>query len=125
MFFLGHVPKPAASTCVANRMPDSVPVQPPAPILDPVEAARAAKLRYVSDKKPGITRVRVESGFEYHDVDGSLVIDEAVLERIRKLAIPPAYTDVWICRDARGHLQAVGRDAKGRKQYRYHPRWRQ
>src|SRR5579875_1718292 len=96
----------------------------PAVVLDPIEAARAAKLRYVSDKKPGITRVRVESGFEYHDIDGSLITNEEVLARIRKLAIPPAYTDVWICRDPRGHLQAVGRDARGRKQYRYHPRWR-
>jgi len=105
-------------------MPDDIALEPPSPILDPVEAARAAKLRYVSDKKPGITRLRVEAGFQYHDVDGSVISDEAVLQRIRKLAIPPAYTDVWICRDPRGHLQAVGRDAKGRKQYRYHPRWR-
>lgn len=105
-------------------MPDTSPPQPPAVVLDPVEAARAAKLRYVSDKRPGITRVRVESGFEYHDLDGSVITDEATLERIRKLAIPPAYTDVWICKDPRGHLQAVGRDARGRKQYRYHPRWR-
>src|SRR3954451_14716165 len=105
-------------------MPDNVPTDIPAPVLDPVEAAKAAKLRYVSDKKPGITRVRVEDGFEYHDVDGSVITDETVLQRIRKLAIPPAYTDVWICRDPRGHLQAVGRDARGRKQYRYHPRWR-
>jgi DNA topoisomerase-1 len=105
-------------------MRETLPSEPPAVVLDPVEAARAAKLRYVSDRKPGITRVRVENGFEYHDADGTLITDEAVLQRIRKLAIPPAYTDVWICRDPRGHLQAVGRDARGRKQYRYHPRWR-
>ncbi|GAC1338228.1 MAG: DNA topoisomerase IB [Acetobacteraceae bacterium] len=105
-------------------MPDSLSTSLPAPILDPAEAAHAAKLRYVSDRKPGIGRVRTEQGFEYHDTDGSLITDEAVLLRIRKLAIPPAYTDVWICRDARGHLQAVGRDARGRKQYRYHQRWR-
>jgi DNA topoisomerase-1 len=105
-------------------MPDSQAANPVLPPLDPVLAAKAAKLRYVSDKRPGITRVRVESGFEYHDVDGGLITDDEVLQRIRKLAIPPAYTDVWICRDPRGHLQAVGRDARGRKQYRYHPRWR-
>ena len=92
--------------------------------LDPIEAARAAKLRYVSDRKPGIKRVRSEDGFQYVDTDGSSISDEDTLQRIRKLAIPPAYTDVWICRDPRGHLQAVGRDARGRKQYRYHPRWR-
>jgi len=105
-------------------MSDSLTLDLPVPVLDPVEAAKTAKLRYVSDRKPGITRVRTENGFEYHDTDGSLITDETVLQRIRKLAIPPAYTDVWICRDPRGHLQAVGRDAKGRKQYRYHPRWR-
>ena len=93
-------------------------------ILDPVEAARAAKLRYVSDKKPGFTRHRVGDAFEYHDTDGRKITDEDTIARIRKLAIPPAYTDVWICRDANGHLQAVGRDARGRKQYRYHPNWR-
>ncbi|MDT7951266.1 MAG: DNA topoisomerase IB [Acetobacteraceae bacterium] len=96
------------------------------PYIDPnaLEAARAAKLRYVSDSKPGISRVKAEDGFEYFDGDGSKITDEAELQRIRKLAIPPAYTEVWICRDPRGHLQAVGRDARGRKQYRYHPRWR-
>ncbi len=105
-------------------MPDADSLSSAAPVLDPAAAARAAKLRYVSDKKPGIARVQAEGGFAYHDVDGSLITDEAVVTRIRKLAIPPAYTDVWICRDPRGHLQAVGRDARGRKQYRYHPRWR-
>lgn len=89
-----------------------------------VEAARAAKLRYVSDRKPGISRVRVEDGFEYNYTNGSKITDETELQRLKKLAIPPAYTDVWICRDPRGHLQAVGRDARGRKQYRYHPNWR-
>ena len=96
----------------------------PPPVLDPAAAARAANLRYVNDRKPGIARVRVEDGFEYHDIDGSLITDEEQIARIRKLAIPPAYVDVWICRDPRGHLQAVGRDARGRKQYRYHPNWR-
>jgi len=92
---------------------------------DPVAAARAAHLRYVSDRRPGIRRVREGDGFAFHDTDGRLITDARVLDRIRKLAIPPAYTDVWICRDPRGHLQAVGRDARGRKQYRYHARWRE
>ena len=92
---------------------------------DPHAAARAAHLHYVSDKKPGITRVREGNTFAYCNPDSSPVTDEGALERIRKLAIPPAYTEVWICRDPKGHLQAVGRDARGRKQYRYHPRWRE
>ena len=91
---------------------------------DPREAAKAARLHYVDGSRPGISREKTEDGFIYRQPDGSLVTDEKILERIRKLAIPPAYVDVWICRDARGHLQAVGRDARGRKQYRYHPDWR-
>ena len=89
------------------------------------ETAKAAGLRYVSDSKPGIARVRAPVGFDYRHPDGSKVSDEATLTRIRKLAIPPAYENVWICTDPNGHLQAVGRDARGRKQYRYHPRWRE
>jgi DNA topoisomerase-1 len=92
---------------------------------DPHAAARAAHLHYVSDSKPGITRVKDGDGFAYRSPDGTAVTDAATLERIRHLAIPPAYTAVWICRDPLGHLQAVGRDARGRKQYRYHPRWRE
>jgi DNA topoisomerase I len=88
-------------------------------------AAKAAKLRYVSDRRPGISRARRADGFTYHNPDGSTVTDEDTLARIRKLAIPPAYEHVWICPYPNGHLQAVGRDARGRKQYRYHPRWRE
>jgi len=88
-------------------------------------AARQASLRYVSDAKPGIRRVAAKSGFRYLDVGGKAVRDRATLARIRSLAIPPAYRDVWICPDADGHLQATGRDDRGRKQYRYHPRWRE
>ena len=95
-----------------------------AALLDPEAAARAAGLRYVSDGKPGISRKRMDQGFVYMNPDGSPVEDEKTLARIRKLAIPPAYEQVWICRNPNGHLQAVGRDARGRKQYRYHPRWR-
>ena len=94
-------------------------------LSDPVAAARAARLRYVSDRRPGISRTREGDDFVFHDADGSPITDERTLDRIRKLAIPPAYTQVWICRDPRGHLQAVGRDARGRKQYRYHARWRE
>ncbi len=96
----------------------------PVETLDPKTAARAARLHYVSDRKPGLRRVTTKDGFAYLEPDGTPVADEATLARIRKLAIPPAYRDVWICRDPNGHLQAVGRDARGRKQYRYHPRWR-
>lgn len=93
--------------------------------LDPAEAAKAARLHYVSDTKPGIRRVAGEDGFRYLQPEGTAVTDERTLDRIRKLAIPPAYKDVWICRDPLGHLQASGRDARGRKQYRYHARWRE
>ena len=92
---------------------------------DPRSAAKAAHLRWVSDAQPGISRSRGPDGFVYANPDGSAISDEDVLARIRKLAIPPAYEDVWICRIAHGHLQASGRDARGRKQYRYHARWRQ
>ena len=94
-------------------------------ITDPVESAKAAGLRYVHDDKPGITRARVDDGFQYRDKGGSLIEDEATLTRISSLGIPPAWEQVWICPDKRGHIQATGRDARGRKQYRYHPRWRE
>lgn len=83
-----------------------------------------AGLRYVSDKKPGIRRERSGEQFSYIGVDDQPITDEKTLQRIHSLAIPPAWTDVWICPHPRGHIQATGRDAKGRKQYRYHPQWR-
>jgi DNA topoisomerase I len=89
-----------------------------------VADARAAGLRYVNDAEPGIRRVRHGRGFAYLDAEDAAVRDRRTLDRIRALAIPPAWTDVWICRDERGHLQATGRDARGRKQYRYHPEFR-
>jgi DNA topoisomerase-1 len=92
--------------------------------LDPGEAADAAQLRYVSDARPGIVRVRHGRSFGYMGADGEPVEDLPTLRRIRSLAIPPAWTEVWICPVANGHIQAVGRDARGRKQYRYHARWR-
>ena len=96
----------------------------PVPNTDPPAAARAAGLRYVHDDRPGIRREPVKDGFRYLDAKGEPVEDEATLKRIKSLAIPPAWTDVWICPQANGHLQATGRDARGRKQYRYHPKWR-
>ncbi|MES1245646.1 MAG: DNA topoisomerase IB [Acidobacteriota bacterium] len=92
--------------------------------VDPEESARAAGLRYVSDDMPGLRRRKRGKGFSYVDPKGSAVRDARTLERIGKLAIPPAWTDVWICPTANGHLQATGRDARGRKQYRYHADWR-
>jgi DNA topoisomerase-1 len=88
------------------------------------EAARAAGLRYLSDTRPGIRREAAGDGFRYVAPDGTIIEDEATLARIKALAIPPAYTDVWISPLANSHLQATGHDAKGRKQYRYHPKWR-
>jgi DNA topoisomerase I len=92
---------------------------------DPADSAQAAGLRYVSDVTPGIRRRRAGTGFSYVGPDGRTIRDKPTLARIRSLAIPPAYTDVWICPIPNGHLQATGRDARGRKQYRYHPRWRE
>lgn len=94
------------------------------PLADPPAAAKAAGLRYVTDNKPGIRREKEGEGFRYLDAKGEPVEDETTLKRIKALVIPPAWTDVWICPQANGHLQATGRDAKGRKQYRYHAKWR-
>jgi len=94
-------------------------------VVDPVEAARSAGLRYVTDEQAGLRRETAKDGFSYLRPDGSEVRDEATLQRIRKLAVPPAWTEVWICPSPDGHLQATGRDARGRKQYRYHPRFRE
>jgi DNA topoisomerase-1 len=91
---------------------------------DAAQAVRAAGLRYVTASMPGIRRRRAGKGFSYRASDGQLITDRAQLARIKWLAIPPAWTDVWICPDRNGHLQATGFDARGRKQYRYHPDWR-
>jgi DNA topoisomerase I len=99
----------------------------PATAPDPpyaAEAARAVGLRYVADDMPGIRRRRAGRAFSYRDAQGRLIKDRTELARLKRLAIPPAWSDVWICPDDKGHLQATGRDAKGRKQYRYHPDWR-
>jgi DNA topoisomerase I len=94
-------------------------------VIASVEAAEAAALRYVSDQAPGITRLGKAPRFRYRTPDGRPVGDLSTRRRIRALAIPSAWTHVWICPTADGHIQAVGRDARGRKQYCYHPRWRQ
>lgn len=94
------------------------------PLQDSPQVARQIGLRYVSDSVPGITRQAHRDGFRYLDTEGRPIRDEAALARIRSLVIPPAWTDVWICPWENGHLQATGRDARQRKQYRYHPRWR-
>jgi DNA topoisomerase-1 len=94
-------------------------------VRESVEAATSAELRYVSDEQPGITRVKSGKGFRYILANGKPVDDPDAEIRIRALAIPPAWTDVWICPLSNGHIQAVGRDQRGRKQYRYHARWRE
>jgi len=94
-------------------------------IIDPEDAAESAGLIYVNDDMAGITRVRAGKGFSYRDAKGRTIRDKAERKRLNALAIPPAYDDVWICPDPRGHIQATGRDAKGRKQYRYHPDFRE
>ncbi len=93
-------------------------------VAESVEAAKHAGLRYVSDMTPGIGRKRAGKHFSYIGLDGKPIRNEEELKRIRSLGIPPAWTNVWICPNPRGHIQATGRDAKGRKQYRYHPKWR-
>jgi DNA topoisomerase-1 len=110
-----------------KRLKRSRKVSAPAPevISDPVESAEAAGLRYVSDTQPGIRRKKSGKGFSYLGTDGKTIRDSRELARIRTLAVPPAYTDVWICPSPNGHIQATGRDARGRKQYRYHAKWRE
>lgn len=101
------------------RHPDFAEVSKPSPVA----SAREAGLHYVSDEKPGIRRVARGKGFVYIGPKEDVIRDEEQLSRIRKLAIPPAWTDVWICPNPNGHLQATGRDDRGRKQYRYHANW--
>ncbi len=94
-------------------------------VVDAKDAAEYAGLTYVSDDKPGIRRKRSGKGFVYETASGTRLKDDAALMRIKSLAIPPAWTDVWICSRANGHSQSTGRDARGRKQYRYHPKFRE
>ncbi|WP_425608065.1 DNA topoisomerase IB [Pseudoxanthomonas winnipegensis] len=110
----------AASPNSRKRTPAPPAVPPPM-----ADVAKLAGLVYVSDAEPGYSRRRAGKGFGYRDPEGRAVRDALTLTRIRALAIPPAYTEVWICLQERGHLQATGRDARRRKQYRYHPDWMQ
>jgi DNA topoisomerase I len=112
----------ASKTVQDNIEPEPSPCE---ETLSPAEVAKLAGLRYVSDTTPGIRRKRVGKNFSYIGLDGKPIHDQDELHRIRSLGIPPAWTDVWICPQPNGHIQATGRDAKGRKQYRYHPRWRE
>lgn len=92
-------------------------------IDDPQRSAREAGLRYVQDNRPGYTRKRAGRGFVYYDTKGNRITEPGELQRFRSLVLPPAWKDVWICPSPSGHIQATARDAKGRKQYRYHPSW--
>src|SRR5258705_758432 len=97
----------------------------PGVAADSAEAAEEAGLQYVSDERPGYSRRAKGKHFQYFDTEGKTIRDEQRLLRIKRLAIPPAWTDVWICLSPNGHIQATGRDARSRKQYRYHERWRE
>jgi DNA topoisomerase-1 len=112
--------KRAADSAAASKSNGSE----PGAVVRARRHARATGLVYVSDQESGFTRQRRGNAFVYLDTRGRRIVSERILERIRRLAIPPAYTHVWICRNERGHIQATGRDARGRKQYRYHPDWR-
>ncbi len=119
-------PAPAKSA----RKKSAPPARPLATLPDPTDSARAAGLRYVYDNRPGISRHRTRTNFGYTKPDGKPLRgrtpeDKETLARILSLVIPPAWVDVWICPLPNGHLQATGRDARGRKQSRYHPRWRE
>jgi DNA topoisomerase-1 len=111
---------PAKTLRAEKKKIDQIEIAP-----DPVEVAEEAGLRYVSDDQPGYTRKAKGDDFEYFDTEGKRIRDETRLLRIRRLAVPPAYKEVWICPSPNGHIQATGRDARGRKQYRYHERWRE
>ena len=114
-----------ATSAIETRSPVSKSAAGPSVEVAPKRSARAAGLRYTTDAEPGIRRRRRGRGFQYLTPGGRTLTNAGQLSRIGSLAIPPAWTDVWICRSDKGHLQATGRDARGRKQYRYHPRWRE
>ena len=117
-------PSPKNTNLATIRKPPEAPVK-WSKLQHPVKSAEAVGLRYVSDERPGIRRQRKGSGWIYRAASGKVLRDPKVLARIKRLAVPPAWTDVWICPDPQGHLQATGRDARRRKQHRYHPRWRE
>jgi DNA topoisomerase-1 len=118
-------PRLTFGTPLALRGAVTAPSTPAPRATDPESLAEEAGLRYVSDDRPGVTRRRAGRGWTFIGPDGDRISDEKRIAWFRRLAIPPAWTEVWICPDRRGHLQATGRDARGRKVYRYHPRWRE
>ncbi|MFL9902006.1 DNA topoisomerase IB [Paraburkholderia fungorum] len=115
----------ATTTTQIRRQPERRAERPDDNARQAAPAVMPPGLRHADDTRPGYTRKREKDGFVYFDLAGERIDDEDEIKRINALAIPPAYEDVWICPDARGHIQATGRDARGRKQYRYHPRWRE
>jgi DNA topoisomerase I len=120
-------PTPHAATAPPRLPAEALAALADPPSIDPLVAPEIARLHYVSDHSPGISREPIgagKDGFLYRDPQGWLIRDAATLARIKALAVPPTWTAVWICPDADGHIQATGRDARGRKQYIYHPRWR-
>jgi DNA topoisomerase I len=119
------VPAAIGPGLTGNRLGGSGVVLEEANIIDPKDAAESVGLRHVSDEQPGIRRKKSGNGFSYSNPGGTAIADKQVLRRIRSIVVPPAWSDVWICRTANGHIQATGRDAKGRKQYRYHPAFRE
>ncbi len=118
-------PQPSANVRKTPSRSGRARPQPADVHVAPEESAKAAGLRYVSDSRPGIAREKYRDSFRYRTADKALLKDKDTLARIKSLVIPPAWTDVWISAVANGHLQATGRDARGRKQSRYHPRWRE
>ncbi|GAC1474115.1 MAG: DNA topoisomerase IB [Chloroflexota bacterium] len=114
-----------AAECLQRDAPRTFPSIADDVTVDPIESAKQAGLCYTSDARPGFRRKKRGAHFSYIGLDGQPLRDEKTLQRIKALAIPPAWTDVWISPIAHGHLQATGRDARGRKQYRYHTKWRE
>jgi len=108
-----------------TKVPHSLPEHAASGAEDAKETAKAAGLRYITDRTPGIRRVARGKKFSYVGPDGRVVRDAEALTRIRSLVVPPAWTDVWICPFENGHIQVTARDARGGKQYRYHTRWRE
>ncbi len=120
-----HLTSRMSSSSTPSRPAESTALDlPPVVVADPAQSAQAAGLRYVSDDQTGIRRQKWGRGFSYFDGEGDRIQNQDELERLKSLPIPPSWQDVWICPFPNGHLLATGRDAKGRKQYRYHPDWR-
>lgn len=117
-------PYPQMPDQSAKMAPEESLASEPAQLAEGILAARLGGLRYVTDEVAGYTRRQLRTGFRYLDAHHRSISDPEILSRIRSLAIPPAWTEVWICPHENGHLQATGRDARGRKQYRYHKQWR-